>query len=247
MNQQTELMTIDRQGAVAVQEPTPGELIKAAALRGDVAMVKELTGIWERDGERQAKRLFNAAFRNLQSETKTVQAQRQVMPDGRGGCRYAFASFEDIMAQIQPALSRNEFSIGWSSKNDGRMITQVMTLRHDGGHSEQFEFSVRTGKGPSGCTEAQADGAAATSAQRYCLCDALNISIVKGSALHDGAAVGGKLTSEQVESLKAAVAVTNSDPVKFLALAGKSAAFEEIPAVMFDMLHAMLAKKGRAQ
>lgn len=157
--------------------------------------------------------------------------------------RYTFAPFEDIMAQLQPALEKHGFTVSFTTKFDGASgvvrLIKTCILTHTGGHSRSTEFAVRVGGGPPGASECQADGAASTYAKRFALCDALNIVIDKDT---DARAEGHAITQEQADELERRVAETNSDKAKFLQLAG-AATFREIMNSKYDILDQCLRRK----
>lgn len=168
----------------------------------DVSAFKSLVELDERMKDKQAaekaKREFNMAFARLQKEIPRVRADKAVEKDGR--VLYNYASYQEIMAQVQPVLTANGFSIRFSQElADGR-VTYTCHLIHEGGHSESTQYTVRSGRGAPGMNETKEDAAASSVAQRECLCDALNIIRV-GRDSDDPRNVGQPITAEQAKSL----------------------------------------------
>lgn len=230
---------------IPARPPAPGELMQAMIERGvtseNVAAFKELVILSEHMEDRNAERAFASAFVELQAEMPKVQATKPV-PNNDGGVRYRFAPFEDIMAQVGPMLLKHGFTISFSNRFDGDRMIQSCTLQHRGGHKRSNDFAVRVGQGPPKATVSQADGAAATYAKRFALCDALNIVV---SHLDNDARIeGGTVTPEQAEELEHRAKMTNSDIARFLKVAGANS-FAQIPAVKYSVLDDYLSQKER--
>lgn len=238
-------------GAVAKTPatPSPAEILQAVLERGvtteNVAAVREILGLCERMQDRDAAKQFAAAFSQLQQELPKVKAMRQVI--SKGQTLYTYASYEDIMAQLQPLLTKHGFSVRFSSRADERTITMVCTVMHSSGHSVSNEFTCRVGKGPPNASEAQSDGAAGSLAQRNALCDAFNIIVRRDGDDPRNVGDGEKVTADQAFELERRVAETNSNRDAFLRLgeADLKAAdpFKTIAASRYAELDALLAKK----
>lgn len=231
---------------VARQQPTPADLIHAVIERGvtgdNVAAVEKLVDLYERMQAKEAEKAFAGAFVALQADVKAVRATRTI-PNRDGTIRSSFAPFEEIMAEVSPALQRHGFTVTFSTSFDGNRIVKTCTLQHTGGHSRTNSAAVRIGGGPPGCSEAQADGAAGTYAKRMALCDCLNIVVD-----HDTDADPrmerneAKVTQAQADELERRVHESNSDWKAFLKFAG-AGTFSEIPASKYDELDRMLRRK----
>lgn len=226
--------------------PTLAEMIYATLQKGitmeNAAVIKEMLAIQERMEDRQAEREFAAAFVALQSELNPVSASKEV-PNNDGSTRYKFAPYDEIMAAVRPLLLKHGFTVTFSmSFSDGR-ISQACTLQHIGGHKQTNSFAVRIGKGPPGSSEAQGDGAASTYAKRFALTNALNITVETDT---DGAgprAEGEPISKDKLQYIRELVRETNSDEVRFLALAGVKT-YEEITVGSYSVLvRALLAKR----
>lgn len=243
-NKTTDMQVVGNQG-VEANKPDVGVMLQAIIAKGvtaeNVAALDSIVNLYERVQSRESEKEFNRAFSELQSELLPVQAVRPV-PDKNGNIKYKYADYRDIMEQVQPLLNKHGFSVRFSSKADDKRMTMICTLMHTGGHSVQNEFTVRIGSGPYGATEAQADSAAGTSAQRNALCDALNIVIRRGDDVKEE---GSAVTKAQADELEQRVKLTNSNEVAFLKFAGASS-YADIRADKYDMLDSFLAKKERA-
>lgn len=148
----------------------------------DVAAFRSLVELHEHMEDKQAAakalREFNQAFSKLQKEMPKVRADKVVM--GKGAAvgdapMYTYASYQEIMAQVQPHLNANGFSVRFSQELTEGRVTYTCYLIHEGGHSASTQYTVRSGRGAPGMNETKEDSAASSVCQRECLCDALNI------------------------------------------------------------------------
>src|SRR5580693_5849325 len=142
-------------------QPTVGQMLAGVIEKGitaeNVGALKELIGLYKEMEKWDAEKAFNVAFVKLQSEIKSVTANKPVK-NKDGTLRYHFAPFEDIMSEVQPHLERNGFTVSLSTDYGGPRLVKVCTLAHVSGHSRPTKFGVRIGGGPPGCTDTQADG-----------------------------------------------------------------------------------------
>ncbi len=214
-------------------------VLKKGTSKEDVAVVEALMGVFERMQTKSAEQAFNTAFVELQSTMPKVKATEPV-PNNDGSVRYRFAPYEAIMDQVGPLLVTHGFTVSFSNRYDGNRIIAICTLRHRAGHSAANEFAVRIGSGPPKASEAQADGAAATYAKRFALCNALNIRIEKLD--NDAQLVGATISKAQADLLRQRVRATGSDEKSFLKYAGADS-FENIGEAVLPMLEQMLRRK----
>ena len=230
------------------EQPTFGALamidrmIEKGITADNVAALKELRGMHIDQEERNAKKAFSKAFREMQAELPPI-APTKIVPDKQGNTKFKYAPYDELMRIVGPIMQKHGFAPSFSTKfHEGRVIS-VCTLIHDDGHERTNEYSVRIGSGPPGATESQADGAANQYAQRGALCDALNI-VIQGRD-NDARDLGAPVTADQAEDLRQRVADTKSNEAVFLKFAGATK-YEDIPAVRYKDLDAMLrTKEGR--
>ena len=229
------------------REPTPIELI-AEMVRGPLtpesaAAIKELVHLKEhmedRKAQQEALRAFNAAFTKLQKVIPTIKADAAVADGAR--VLYRYCTFEEIWTQVQPHLTENGFSVRFSQTMDGATVTNTMHLMHEGGHSVENHYTVRSGRGAPGMNETKCDAAASTIGQREVLCDGLNI--IRRNRDDDARQLGGHVTPEQADELERRCKMVNADVGKFLKFAGDAKSFAEIPATLYPMLDENLRKK----
>lgn len=226
------------------KEPSIGLMLESVIKQGittdNVSALDKLCDLYERMESKRAEREFNAAFANLQSKMPQIAATKPV-PNRDGTIRYRFAPFEEIMAQVQPFMTENGFSVSFDTKfGDGRLAV-TCTLRHISGHSQSNEFAVRIGQGPPGSTETQADGAAKTYAKRGALSDCLNIVVDKDE---DARLIGKPISIDQAAELRQRVREIGANEEAFLKFAG-AAHYEAISEDRLDALDDMLTRKER--
>lgn len=203
-----------------------------------VEVLSKMMDLYERNEKREAEKVFATALVNLQGETIRVQATKAVDQKADGSCRYRFAPYEEIMATVQPMLTRHGFSITFDTEEGEARLMSVCTLTHKGGHSRSNKFAVRYGK-PPGSSDAQGDMSTKSYAKRGALCDALNITIDHDD---DARMIGKPIGKALGEELEQRVKACGADSEAFLKFAG-AANFESISDDRFDALDAMLKRK----
>lgn len=240
-----ELAKTQEEPSVAITEPvTILSVIQRAAQDPsvDVDKMERLLAMAERMEKIQAERNFAEALTALQGETIRVQARKKVEEKPDGSCRYKFAPYEDIMAQVQPMLAKHGFSITFDTEVGDQRLTSICTLMHKGGHARQNKFAVRYGK-PPGSSDAQGDMSTKSYAKRGALCDALNISIEHDNDGREDARIeGGPITQQQADTLRDWVDALGVDRLRFLKMAGVEK-FEEIASAVLPALEYDLRKK----
>lgn len=213
-------------------------MIEKGITADNASAMTQLMNLHERMQDRDAERQFNAAFVKLQSEIPVIIAT-SVIPN-----RGKYERFEDVMRQIQPALTANDFSVSFSQSFTDNRIIETCHLKHAAGHSQPNSFGVRLGGKAD--SETQADCKASTTAKRNALLNALNI-VIRQDFLQeeedDARHVGSSITQEEADTLRDWVDETGSDRAAFLKYAGAEK-FEDIPANRLPELQKILAKKG---
>ncbi len=244
---------------VEANEPSVGQMLSGAlyAIQNKevtaqhVDVLSKMMDLYERNEKRQAEKDFAAALTELQGETIRVQATKAV--DVKNGVpRYTFAPYEEIMATVQPMLTKHGFSVTFDTKIDGDRLYSVCTLTHKAGHSRSNQFAVRFGK-PPGSSDAQGDMSTKSYAKRGALCDALNISIDHDD---DARMIGKPIGKAIAEDLLNRVKLTGSDMISFLKFAGVTLPpkaeienydpiefFEQISDERFEQLDEILKRK----
>ncbi len=208
-----------------------------------VDVLKGMMDLYERDQANRARLDFNAAFVKLQAEMPKIEADKVVL-GGNGVVMYRYASPEEIHDQVRPHLIANGFSIRSSQRMEQERVTAISTLMHVSGHSESSEYTVRTGKGPSGMNETKCDQSASTIAEKEALCNLLNIA--RSSRQDDGKMIGSPIGRALAEDLEARVILTGADKEAFLKYAGASS-FDQISDERWPVLDELLKRKESAK
>lgn len=230
----------------AIKEPSVAQILSAAVSGGvtseNVEVVERMMALMERNEARMAEKDFAGALADLQAETCRVAATRAVDQKADGSCRYRFAPYEEIMAAVQPMLTKHGFSISFDTEVGEARLVSICNLTHRSGHSRKNSFAVKYTT-PPGSSAAQGDMSTKSYAKRGALCDALNIVIDHDD---DGRNVGDTtpITASQAADLRAKVEEVGADKPRFLAFAGAKT-FEEIQADKLDELWDSLEKKAR--
>lgn len=176
-------------GAIVRHEPTPMELIHHAIDRGlDPEKLSALMDLQERHARNTAAEAYASALAEFQSKCPRIHKGRNVQAMG-----YSFASFDDIMRQVQPILRDCGLSVSFSTKLVADMMEVVCTIRH-GIHSEPHGVTLPLPGGMK-VNDTQKAGAALSYGKRYALCNALNIVVTDEDT--DAAGLGETITEEQ--------------------------------------------------
>jgi len=209
-------------------------IVKSQMTPENVTVVERLIALQERQEAKKAEQDFDDAFALMQSQMQQVQAVKPV------GTLYKYATYEDIMKAVQPLLTEFGFSVSFDTEMLEKQVTVTCILSRKG-HRRTNKFTCRTGTGPRGASEAQADSSAANSAQRQALCDALNIVV---SHSDDKRNLGRPITKDQADCLRKRVKETGSDENSFLEFAD-ARTYEEIKSEKYAELDAALRKKEK--
>lgn len=229
-------------------EPSIGEVlmqvIKIGVTPDKMDVMERMFAIKERQDDKNAEKAFIAAFAELQKEIPHIKATYEV-PTKSGGVKFRGAHLIDIMRQVEPLLAKHGFSIMFESASSSvegstRTVSQTCVLMHVGGHSKKSTSCVRVGGNAD--SSAQADAGAYTTAKRLAVCDMLNIHVDRS----DVAILGDFITPEQAAELEARVKATNSNAVRFLALA-QAESFATIRVAKLGTLDKALREKEKAK
>jgi hypothetical protein len=189
--EQTELPTIEPARAV-----TPMDLMDKAVQHGMGAdELEKLLALQERYEASQAKKAFSAALAGFQAAVPTIQKNKQAD-------RYTYASFDEIMRTIKPFLSTAGLSVRFTTEMSGDdIITATCTVTHCAGHSESSHFAAPVDS-QMRVNNTQKMGSANSYAKRYCLVNALNLSVSDDADDDGGAAGTAYITEEQVITIQ---------------------------------------------
>lgn len=254
-----EMRVVEQGGHVAVASMMHA-IIEKGITAENVSALEGLSKLLERQQDKQAEQEFNRAFAQLQNEIPAVRADKDVsMGNGSG---YSYCSYEEILKQAQPIMTRHGFAVKFSQDLSDGKVKVTCKLIHEGGHSEENNYSVRvSAKGAPGMNETKMDASASTVAQREAFCDALNI-VRRGREEQDERMQGDSITGAQAVELQSRVRAMGgfTDEGTFLSYAHgvKNALGEKptpkliaetyaaIPAHRLEELEKLLARKEEA-
>ncbi len=219
------------------------KVIEGGITADNVSALESLVGLYDRMQAKNAEREFNAAFAKLQNEMPKIEADK-VVTGTNGVVMYRYASPEEIHDQAKPHLIANGFSIRSSQRMEQERVTAISTLMHVSGHSESSEYTVRTGKGPSGMNETKCDQSASTIAEKEALCNLLNIA--RSSRQDNANLIGSPIGKALADDLEARVTACGADREAFLKYAGAKD-FSEISDERWPVLDELLKRKEAAK
>lgn len=176
-----------------------------------VELTAQMMKLYRETEKDQAEKNFATAFVKLQNDIKHVRATR-VINGKNGEVRSRYASYNEIMTEIQPHLTANGFSFSYSTEEGDKRLTSIGTLLHKDGHSRSNKFAVRYST-PPGASDPQGDMSTKNYAKRGVICDALNIVF---DYVDDAKNIGKTITPDEARDLAARVAHCGANEERFL-------------------------------
>lgn len=175
-----------------------GGIVNAAMKQGvkgdDLSRYLAFSREMEQDRDRKA---LADALVMFQSECPRIKRSRNVA--FKTGAAYSYASYDDIMAVVQPILQKHGISVSFDCRLEAGMMACDCILRL-GTWSERYGVSVSIPK-EMRVNDTQKMGAAMSYAKRYALVNALNIVVTDEDT--DGAYRPDKtITQEQADSIR---------------------------------------------
>lgn len=133
----------------------------------DIAKMQQLLDMQERILTKQGEISFNQAMARL-------QPQMPVIKRGKKADKSYYARYEDIDPVIRPLYTAEGFSLSFTSKREGDVVTYYGTLHHVDGHKVTAEIDLPADKSGSK-NDIQAKASTMTYAKRYLLTMLLNV------------------------------------------------------------------------
>lgn len=128
---------------------------------------------------------------------------------------FKFARYEDVDEKLRPLLKREGFTLSFTSDwRDGGGLIMHATLSHKGGHSVKSSLPLALDTS-GGKNNVQAMGSTTSYGRRY-LCYMLFNIVTVGEDDDGKSAETEFVTKEEVDELKNALKLSDSDEVKFL-------------------------------
>lgn len=157
----------------------------------DPDKLEKLLALQERWEDRQAEKALSAALAAFQAECPTIKKERK-----NTHLNTAYAKIDDIMATIQPVLSKHGLSVSFDTPSTNESLTAICHVMHSAGASFSRQVTVPVDKGMRGANITQQLGSASSYAQRYALIAALNLNVTDRQD-DDGAGAGTATISEE--------------------------------------------------
>lgn len=173
------------------QSPSPWSMIDADMIKElDVEKLERLYALQERHVASEAERQLATALTNFQAECPTIKKERK-----NEHLRTAYAKIDDIMATIQPVLSKHGLSVSFDTPSTKESLTAICYVMHSAGAKFSRQVTVPVDTGMRGANITQQLGSASSYAQRYALIAALNLNVTDRQD-DDGGASGSEFISE---------------------------------------------------
>lgn len=174
-------------GALAVREPTPGELIDRALDRGATPeAIEKLVELYERLKAGAAREAFVVALSKFQSLCPIIVKEKDVGKKG-DKVHYQYAPLSVIVGQVRSILHECELSYTIDTEFKDGLMYAICTVTHVLGHSESSRFMAPIDP-KAFMNESHKYASAQTYAKRYAFCNALGI--LTGDEDDDARSVG---------------------------------------------------------
>lgn len=179
-------------------EATPmGMIEQAISLGRSPEELGKLLDLQERWEANRAKQEYFKAMNECQAELPRVVKDRE-----NTHTRSSYATLEAVNIAVMPVFTQHGFAISFNEEESpvSDAIKLTATVRHSGGHSEQFSAVVPLDgsgiKGNTNKTATQSKGSTLTYARRYLMLMIGNIAVCDEDT--DGNASDATLNEEQV-------------------------------------------------
>lgn len=171
----TALKKMDEPDLTLARPEHPQDLLRLAVERGtSVDVIERLMVVRRELNAEQAKKDFDDALAEFQSNCPIIQKTKAVTNKGGGSVRYYYAPLDAIVFAVRGLLKEHGFSYTLDTVSDDKGIKAICKITHRGGHSQLSEFRVPLD--PEGFMNAQQKVASAlTFAKRYAFCNSLGI------------------------------------------------------------------------
>ncbi len=209
-------MTTHHPAPIATTGPPDINRLMEIALgqgEGGVAALEKLVALQERMEDREAGKAFARAMLAFQNSCPVIHKNAK-------GHTNKYSSYDYCVSVAKPHAQANGLS--WGFRDDTTVadgfIRKIMTIRHTGGHSEEFVGPLFPNTPSSkGMNDQQAVGSAESYAMRYTFLPGFGLASGEDT---DAAAPDPFLTEDQAANVQAMIDETKTDPTKFLKFMG---------------------------
>lgn len=159
------------------EQSSPDKLLELAISKDvDIEKLERLMDLRERYQKDEARKAFYRAMADFQKECPVIHKNKMTdFNTSKGRVSYAYATLDQIRAEIQEPLHKFGLSYRWEQKEEGSIITITCIVTHEEGHAEKTTMSAEA-DGSGTKNSIQAKGSTYTYLQRYSLIGALGIS-----------------------------------------------------------------------
>ena len=179
------------------QEMLPQNLIAQAITQGaNVEIMEKLMDLQDRWDVKQAKKAFDAAMSDFQSECPVIKKAKDGGRTNAGVVAYKFAPMDAIVSQTKELIAKHGFSYRIITGTRDKMLFADCIVKHKLGHTETTPFEVPPQTGTNVMSAPQVQAAALTFAKRYAFLNAFGIMT------GDDDTDAKKVTSVEVKTVK---------------------------------------------
>jgi len=161
-----------------VQVNSAESIIRYAIDKGglDVNTMERLLAMRRELKSEDAKRQFDEALADFQSECPAIDKRKRVMNKDGKSIRYSYAPLDDIVEQVKPLLKKFGFSYSIDIDTQAQVgwVIAKCQITHSAGHSKDSSFKCPIDK-DGYMNEPQKYASALTFAKRYSFCNAFGI------------------------------------------------------------------------
>jgi len=153
----------------------PQSLIIQAIDKGaSIEVMERMFTLQERWEKNQAKKAFDQAMADFQSELPEIKKLKEVRDNG-GKTLYKYAPLESIIGQVKGILSKHGLSYSVKTEVSADKVKSIVFIKHIAGHSEQSEMETPLATKTGIMSQPQQIAATATFSKRYAFMNALGI------------------------------------------------------------------------
>lgn len=169
------MIVSDTRTSVTLAQPHMQLIETALKLDAPIEKLEKLMELQERYEANQAKKDFDLAMSEFQSELPVIEKKGVVdFESTKGRTYYKYAKLDDIAVAIQPALKASGLSYRFKQDQDQSLVTVTCIIAHKNGHQEVS--TLQSSRDTSGGKDAlKGIASTLTYLRRYTLCGSLGI------------------------------------------------------------------------